>query len=106
MRLEVAFRPFGLWQESFTPSSADAFGLLLYPEVTFSPSDVITLQLRGMVNPIDLSGLVMGGASLNLYQGLTLIGYVWTMWGDGHDYFFGFGRQGDLGVYLGIDFIY
>jgi hypothetical protein len=105
VRLEASCYPFGLWQAA-APSSGVPSGLLLYPEFSWSPDDVLSLQLRAFINPIDGSGLAFTGCSLQLYQGFTLVGYAWVMWGDGRDPNFGFGRQGDLGISIGLDFLY
>jgi hypothetical protein len=106
LRLEAVCRPFGLWAKPSVPAPTDIYGLLVYPEVSLSPSDVLSFGLRAMVNPIDFSGLATANVTFAIYQGLTIIGSVWVMWGDGGDPVFGFGRAGDLGVSAGLNFIY
>jgi hypothetical protein len=106
LRLEAVCRPFGLWAKSSVPAPTDIYGLLLYPEVSFAPNDVISLGLRAIINPIDLSGLAAANVTFGIYQGLIIVGSVWVMWGDGGDPAFSFGRAGDLGVSAGLNFIY
>ncbi len=106
VRLEGAVRPFGVWEEPALPSLQDIYGLVLYPEIAFSPIDVLSLQLRAMWNPVDNSGLVSFGCSFGLYQGLNLMGYLWMMWGDENDLWFRMGQSGDMGLSLGLNFIY
>jgi hypothetical protein len=106
VRLEGAVRPFGLWEEPAVQTSQDIFGLLLYPEIAFSPMDVLSFQLRAMWIPVNNSGLVSFGCTFGIYQGLNLIGYLWTMWGDSGDALFGMNRDGDMGLSLGLNFIY
>ncbi|HEQ71967.1 MAG TPA: hypothetical protein ENN69_05720 [Spirochaetia bacterium] len=107
VRLEAVWRPFGLWRETQAPlPEGHHYALLLYPEIEYSPFDVLSLQLRSLISPVDASGLVSFGVTFGIYQGLDLLGYVWTMWGEADDEYFGWGREGDIGVSLGLQFIY
>ena len=106
VRLETVLRPFGYWSPPTASTKSTHYGLLVYPEIYYAPLDYITFQLRAMINPIDWSGLVSFGFDFGIYQGLNLLGYVWSMWGDGSDPWFGWGRYGDTGVSLGFQFIY
>ena len=81
-RLEAALRPGADWQE--IPGGAD-YGLILFPEVAFSPTDTVSLQLRSLISPVDLSALNLFSVSWNIYQGLTIFSYLSLPVGDGDD---------------------
>lgn len=106
IRLEAAVRPFGLWEKAAVPSDPALYGLLLYPEITYSPGSDVSIQLRAMINPIDGSGMASAGLSFGIYQGFTLVCFASGMWGDGSDTVFSFDRPGDLAFSAGLDFIY
>jgi hypothetical protein len=91
-RLEAALRPAGLWQEAGSDAArpvgaADAplYGLYLFPELTASLSDTLSLQMRALVSPVDGSALMLAGPSWGVYQGLTLFAYGTVMLGDPDD---------------------
>lgn len=91
-RLEAAIRPGSLWQEAtgtaaLPASDPDApmYGIYLFPEIAFSPSDTLSLQLRILVSPVDLSALAMTGVTWNVYQGLDVFSYLSLMVGDADD---------------------
>ena len=81
-RLEGALRPGADWEE--IPGGAD-YALVLFPEVAFSPSDTVSLQLRSLISPVDLSALNLFSVSWNIYQGLTIFSYLSLPVGDGND---------------------
>ncbi|MBN1524660.1 MAG: hypothetical protein JW904_09265 [Spirochaetales bacterium] len=108
IRCEAASYPFGIWNETDAAGDplTDRFGLLLYPEIAYAPMDILSFQLRGMINPIDSSGMVMVGTTFSIYQGFDILAYTWVMYGDTDDSFFGWDRQGDIGIAVGIQYIY
>ena len=61
------------------------YGIYLFPEIAFSPSDTLSLQLRILVSPVDLSALAMTGVTWNVYQGLDVFSYLSLMVGDADD---------------------
>jgi len=111
VRLEAASWPFGIWNENDAAGfgNEDRFGILLYPEITWSPSDILALQLRAMINPVDSSGMISFMTSFSIYQGFDVMGYTWVMYGDANDTYFGFDRPvtgGGLGISAGFRYIY
>ncbi len=129
IRFEAAVIPAGHWTEvasgitplSSTTASTSAaswpaaaevnasftsrYGVYLFPEVDLAPSKNLTLQLRSLVSPIDLSATIIGGAAWTVYQGLTLQGFLFVMAGDSTDTY-GWGRTGGVGLLLGTQFVY
>ncbi|AFG36278.1 hypothetical protein [Spirochaeta africana] len=73
-RLEALLLPGGSWEKQPYPH-AD-YGLLLYPELTWAPGRTVTTLARAVVSPLDLSADFTVGASWNLFQGFTLLGYA------------------------------
>lgn len=104
-RFEAGIRPFGEWVES-SPSPPDSqYGLYIYPEISFGPSDTITVFLRSIISPIDVSALSFTGLRWNIYQGFTMNIYLSAMFGDEDDHF-GWNRPGDLALTTDLQFIY
>jgi hypothetical protein len=111
VRVEAASWPFGIWNEADAAGfgSADRFGIIVYPEITWSPTDILAIQLRAMMSPVDGSGLVSLMATWSIYQGFDLLGYAWVMYGDANDTYFGFDRPvtgGGMGISAGFRYIY
>ena len=111
LRLEAVIRPGARWQaaegdEALPAGHPDApvYGLALFPEAAVALSDTLSLQLRALVSPVDLSGLGLLAVSWNVYQGLRLFANVAAMAGDGDD-LYGW-RQGGPALTLGAEFIY
>ena len=101
-RLEAAVRPGGDWQE--IPGGAD-YGLVLFPEVAFSPTDTVSLQLRSLISPVDRSALNLFSASWNIYQGLTIFSHLSVPIGDVNDLYRW--DQDNLSSWTaGLEFIY
>ena len=111
-RLEAAIRPGALWQEASGAEAIQAglpgapeYGLYLFPEVALPLSDTLSLQLRSLISPVDLSALSMVSVSWNVYQGLHIYNYLSLMNGDGDD-LYGTDRLGGVGWTVGLEFIY
>jgi hypothetical protein len=118
-RLEAAIRPGALWSEAGGQQAValydygaqaagrqpPQYGLYLFPELSFSPADTLSLQARALISPIDLSALSMVGASWNIYQGLTLFSYLSLMGGDPNDLY---AWAQDMGAAWigGLEFVY
>lgn len=81
-RLESAFHPGAAWEE--IPGGTE-YGLVLFPEIAFSPTDTLSLQLRSLISPVDLSALNLLSVSWNIYQGLTIFSHLSVPFGDGDD---------------------
>ena len=112
LRLEAALRPGALWREASGVEAkpagdpqAPVYGLYLFPELAFSPTDTVSLQLRSLVSPVDLSALSVAGLNWNLYQGLDVFSYLSVMSGDGDD-LYGLDRRGGVSWTTGLEFIY
>ena len=102
-RLESVLRPYGQWTEQ---DSRDAtYGLYLYPEFSYAPRDSMTLYLRSIVSPVDLSALTFAGYRWNIYQGFTMHFFAAAMAGEENDTF-GWNRPGDAGIGAELRYVY
>jgi hypothetical protein len=101
-RLEAAIHPGAGWRET---SGGTGYGIYLFPEIAFSPSDTLSLQLRTLVSPVDLSALSVVSASWNIYQGLDVFSYLSIMTGDSDDQYRWDGYAG-LSWTVGLEFVY
>jgi hypothetical protein len=111
LRLETALRPGAAWQEvsgaGAQPAgdpSAPVYGLYLFPEAALALSSTLSLQLRALLSPVDVSGLTLLGAAWSPLQGLTLSAYVSAMAGDADDLYAW--DYGGPGLTLGAEFVY
>jgi hypothetical protein len=111
LRFESVIRPYCTWIESTLPlpqpplPSPITYGIYIFPEVTYSPDQTLSLIARSLVCPIDWSGVVFAGAYWNIYQGFTIGFLVTGMFGDDNDTY-GFGREGDLSFTLSLRYIF
>lgn len=101
-RLEAAIHPGADWIEN---SGGVDYGIFLFPEIAFSPSDTLSLQLRTLVSPVDLSALTVAGVNWNVYQGLDVFSYLSLMTGDSDDLYSWDGYAG-LSWTTGLEFVY
>jgi hypothetical protein len=101
-RLEAAIHPGADWIET---SSGTDYGISLFPEIAFSPSDTLSLQLRILVSPVDLSGFIMTGVTWNVYQGLDVFSYLSLMAGDAND-LYSLASYGSVSWTTGLEFVY
>lgn len=102
LRLEAAIHPGADWIEN---SSGTDYGIFLFPEIAFSPTDTLSLQLRILVSPVDLSALTVAGVNWNIYQGLDVFSYLSLMAGDSDDLYSWDGYAG-LSWTAGLEFLY
>jgi hypothetical protein len=102
LRLEAAIHPGADWEE--TPAGSN-YGLFLFPEIAFAPSDTLSIQLRSMFSPVDLSTLAMAGLTWNVYQGLNVITYLLLPFGDGND-LYQWDQDYLTSLTVGMEFIY
>ncbi|MCF7934573.1 MAG: hypothetical protein K9M84_07615 [Spirochaetia bacterium] len=103
LRLESLIRPYASWVEQDTAQAS--YGLYLYPEIGYTPSDTVSLSLRSIISPIDLSAATTIGGSWNVFQSLSVLGYLTVQAGDANDLFSWEGPQ-SLALMLGCSFIY
>jgi len=101
-RLETAVRPGADWQE--IPGGAD-YALFLFPEIAFSPTDTLSMQLRSLISPLDGSTLNLLSVSWNVYQGLTIFSYLSLPVGDGDD-MYRWDQDGLSSWTTGLEFVY
>ncbi|MBI9100914.1 MAG: hypothetical protein JEY99_00755 [Spirochaetales bacterium] len=88
-RIESLVMPFMAWEESSPATTAEipTYGLLLYPEILYLPSDTLSLSLRSVVSPIDISAQITAGGSWNIFQGFSILGYATINAGEKSDTF-------------------
>jgi len=103
LRFESLIRPYASWVDQGTASAS--YGLYLYPEIGYTPSDTVSLSLRSIISPIDLSAATTIGGSWNVFQSLSMLGYLTVQAGDADDLFSWEGPQ-SLALMLGCSFIY
>jgi len=94
-RLESVFLPFLGWKEQ--AGSPGNYGVLLYPEIAFAYGQNLNFSLRSVFSPIDLSAMITGGFSWNVFEGFNLLGYATFLAGDSDDTF-SWSREGALWV--------
>lgn len=111
-RLESVVLPFLNWKEN--DGIAGSYALLLYPEIVFAYGQNITISLRSVFSPIDLSAMITGGFSWNVFEGFNLLAYANFLAGDGNDTFSWSKDNWDPGVdsvdglsfMMGVQYIY
>ncbi len=88
-RLEGLYSPFGDFEETpwETGSDAPAYGVYLYPEIVYAPSDTLSISARSVFSPADLSAEITAGVGWNVFEGFTLFAYLLSNAGDGDDTF-------------------
>jgi hypothetical protein len=101
-RLESALRPGAEWRE--TAGGTD-YGLILFPEIAFSPTDTVSLQLRSLISPVDLSALNLFSVNWNIYQGLTIFSHLSVPFGDGND-LYRWDQEALTSWTTGLEFVY
>ncbi|ADN01179.1 hypothetical protein [Spirochaeta thermophila] len=74
LRIEALVIPDASWEEGTAGDLSD-YGIHLYHELSLAPSDRLTLLFRGLLSPIDLSGVGIAGLDWNLDQGLHLYSF-------------------------------
>ncbi|MGL1892842.1 MAG: hypothetical protein OCD02_14515 [Spirochaetaceae bacterium] len=62
-RLEAQIKPYADW---------DSDALLLYPEIAFVPNEELSLFVRAIINPLDVSTESSLGLNWRTYQGFTI----------------------------------
>jgi len=88
LRLESGINPSGKWKENnLNNENISDYGIYLYNEVLYSPSEALSFQLRNIISPVDISVILLFGFDWNIYQGLNISGFISTMLGDNNDTF-------------------
>lgn len=106
LRLEGLVKPRGIWEESDAAQDpAPQYGLVLFPEVSWSPSQFLSFQLRSVVSPIDLSALVSAGGYWKPYDGFSVLGFLSIQAGESDDTFTP-GRTGGISFVTGVRYAF
>jgi hypothetical protein len=91
LRLEGLAAPFGRWEEADGGLSEndpfDAYGIELYPEVSFDFGNNLTAILRSVISPVDASAMIIPGAVWSVFQGFSLFSFLSVQTGDSSDVF-------------------
>ncbi len=91
LRLEGLSAPFGRWEEAEGGLSEndpfDAYGIEIYPEMSFDFGNNLTVILRSVISPVDASALIIPGAVWNVFQGFSLYSFFSAQAGDSGDVF-------------------
>ncbi|MDA3835285.1 MAG: hypothetical protein PF495_18015 [Spirochaetales bacterium] len=99
LRLEGLVRPWSSWSAQTTEHD---YGIYLYPEISYTPADAVSISLRSLVSPVDLSAQITSGISWNILQGFTLMGYLTVNAGESSDIF----AWEAVDLSLGVNYIY
>ncbi|MDA3811389.1 MAG: hypothetical protein PF518_13785 [Spirochaetaceae bacterium] len=84
-RVESVILPFLNWKES--DGEAGSYAMLIYPEIALALGQTISISIRSIISPIDLSAQFTTGFSWNVFQGFNLLAYATVNAGDGDDTF-------------------
>lgn len=96
LRIEGLIRPQSSWKpvshlveydQAGTPIIPPEYGILLYPEITYSPINSISLLLRSVLSPVDRSALLTAGTNWHINQGLHFLFYATVEAGEKEDLF-------------------
>jgi hypothetical protein len=85
LRLESVILPYFNWTEE--DGEAGSYAMLIYPEVSLGLGSTISLSIRSIISPIELSAQVTTGFSWNVFEGFSLLTFVTVNAGDGNDTF-------------------
>lgn len=124
LRLEALVYPDGEWEElsdaqivsasaASDGAAADGtaygrgvrYGVALFPEVSWSPSESVALFARVLLSPIDRSALWIAGSDWNIYEGLTLGAYLSVQSGEDLDTY-GFNRPGGVALTSSVRYLF
>ncbi len=109
LRLESLLMPWQRWSVAEAGAAGlqdgEAYALALFPEVIWSPTNSLSLYLRSLVSPIDLSAQVTPGVRWNAVEGVTFYGFANILAGEEAD-LYGFGQPGGFSFVTGMQFVY
>ena len=106
LRIEGLVRPMGSWQPISHPETEEEqYGILLYPEATFSPSRSVSILLRSLVSPVDASASFVTGFDWNVYQGFHLLAFCILQAGEAED-LFSWEKPGGFSTMIGFRHIF
>ncbi len=84
-RLESVILPYLNWKEN--TGATKSYAILFYPELSLGLGSTVSLSLRSIVSPIDLSAQITSGINWNVFEGFNLVAYTTVNAGDGDDTF-------------------
>ncbi len=111
-RLESVVLPYLNWKED--QGVAGSYAILVYPEIAFGIGSTVSLSLRSIVSPVDLSAQITSGLSWNVFEGFNLLAFTTVNAGDGNDTFSwdkstwipGVDSIDGMSMMVGVSFIY
>jgi hypothetical protein len=104
-RLEGLLRPAASWEQRDSSIEDTQYGLMLYPEISWAMNQSLTLFLRNIVSPIDLSALITAGINWNIYEGFRLLSFLMVQAGEETD-LFSLSKPGGFAISTGFQYIY
>ncbi len=104
-RLEGLVIPDASWSEKNSSTEDAEYALMLYPEISWSATDSLSLILRNIVSPIDRSVLITAGIHWNIYEGFKIFGFLTRQAGETTD-IYGWNKPGGIGATAGFQFTY
>jgi hypothetical protein len=109
LRLEGLLMP---WQRWSIPEAGaaglqdgEAYALALFPEAIWSPRSSLSIYLRSLISPIDLSAQITPGVRWNAVEGVTFYGFANILAGEAADVY-GIGQPGGFSFVTGLQFVY
>jgi len=103
-RAETRLHPAGRWEEDHE-SDSPLYGLYGYGETSWDFGGGMSLMLRGLFNPIDLSGRISPGLSWNIFQGFTFLSFFTVQTGEAGDSYPWDGSEGSQSGSPGFTFL-
>ncbi len=111
-RLESVLLPYLNWIED--AGVAGSYAILVYPEIALGWGSTVSLSIRSIISPIDLSAQITSGFSWNVFEGYNLLAYTTVNAGDGDDTFSwdksdwvpGVDSVDGISMMVGVSFIY
>ena len=105
LRAQLLFDNGGEFSEQKPVSAVlPTYGLYGYLDASMN-IDQFSIYARSIISPIDVSAILIAGASFAIYQGFTLYGNVSVQFGDDDD-IFRYNRLGGYGMTVGVRFIF
>ncbi len=107
-RFETLINPGGDWEkqsihwQDHTEDNPE-YGILLYPELVYSPGRTVDVIARSVVSPIDRSALITCGVSWNVFGGFRAQAFAGVEAGDDEGVF-GWDRPGSLRLSTGFNY--
>jgi hypothetical protein len=82
-RVEAVVFPFLNWSED--SGTRGSYSLLIYPEIALGLGQNVSLSLRSIISPVDLSAMITLGYNWNIFEGFYILANAVIYAGDGDD---------------------